>query len=280
MEPMSVLEPVLRAANAANPQKPGDYVQDDLLHCGSCRTPKQCRINLLGNERIVPCICQCAKEQAAAEEADRRRQEEADRIMRLRNSGIVSQAHRNAFFDKDDGKNPTPMRTLRRYAERWDAMRRENIGLLLYGGVGTGKSYGAACIANYLIERKTPVCMINLSSVLNSMGGYLSEDKNSFISDLMCYPLLILDDVGMERQTEYALEQVFNVIDARYRSGKPLIITTNLSLAELKDPSSRDYARIYDRILEMCQPLNFGSQGRRSDLAQDKMRRAAELLSD
>ena len=216
----------------------------------------------------------------AAEEADRRKQEEADRIMRLRNAGIVSQTHRNARFDADDGRNPAPMRTLRRYAERWDAVRSENIGLLLYGGVGTGKSYGAACIANYLIERKTPVCMVNLSSVLNSIGGYQSEEKNSFIADLMRYPLLILDDVGMERQTEYALEQVFNVIDARYRSGMPLIITTNLSLAELKDPKSRDHARIYDRILEMCQPVNFGNQGRRADLARDKMRRAAELLGD
>jgi DNA replication protein DnaC len=60
------------------------------------------------------------------------------------------------------------------------------------------------------------------------MGGFQSEEKNAYISDLMRYPLLILDDFGMERQTEYALEQIFNVIDARYRSGKPLIITTNL----------------------------------------------------
>lgn len=275
-----MLEPVIRAASAANPQKAGDYIQDDLLHCGICHTPKQCRINLMGKERVVSCMCRCAKNQAAEVDAERRRQEEADRIMRLRNSGIISQTHRNASFGADDGRNPTPMRTLRRYAERWDAVRSENIGLLLYGGVGTGKSYGAACIANYLIERKTPVCMVNLSSVLNSIGGYQSEDKNTFIADLMRYPLLILDDVGMERQTEYAMEQVFNVIDARYRSGMPLIITTNLSLAELKAPKSRDHARIYDRILEMCQPVNFGNQGRRADLARDKMRRAAVLLGD
>ena len=123
-------------------------------------------------------------------------------------------------------------------------MQRENIGLLLYGDVGTGKSYGAACIANRLIEQSIPACMINLSTVLNSMGGFQSEEKNAYISDLMRYPLLILDDFGMERQTEYALEQVFNVIDARYRSGKPLIITTNLSLTELNAPKSLDHTRI------------------------------------
>jgi len=198
--------------------------------------------------------------------------------MRLRSVGISSQTFRDASFAADDGKNPKPMDTLRRYVEKWEDMQRENIGLLLYGDVGTGKSYGAACIANRLIEQSIPACMINLSTVLNSMGGFQSEEKNTYISDLMRYPLLILDDFGMERQTEYALEQVFNVIDARYRSGKPLIITTNLSMAELNNPKSLEHKRIYDRIKEMCQPLNFGSNGRRSDRAQEKRRVAAELL--
>ena len=48
------------------------------------------------------------------------------------------------------------------------------------------------------------------------------------------YPLLILDDFGMERGTEYGLEQVYSVIDSRYQSGKPLIATTNLTLEELQ----------------------------------------------
>ena len=53
------------------------------------------------------------------------------------------------------------------------------------------------------------------------------------------YPLLILDDFGMERGTEYGLEQVFNVIDSRYRSGKPLIVTTNLTLDDLHNPEGQ-----------------------------------------
>ena len=198
--------------------------------------------------------------------------------MRLRCDGILSQIFQNASFAADDGKNPKPMDTLRRYVEKWEDMQRENIGLLLYGDVGTGKSYGAACIANRLIEQSIPACMINLSMVLNSLVGMHSEDKNEYVSDLMRYELLILDDFGMERQTEYALEQVFNVIDARYRSGKPLIITTNLSLTELNTPKSLAHKRIYDRIKEMCQPLNFGSNGRRTELAQEKMQMAAQLL--
>ena len=274
-----MLESVIQAANAAAALEPGDYEQDGLRYCGKCHTPKQTRQNLFGNEITVGCMCACAQQKYDQEEKARKKQEEADRIMRLRSVGISSQTFRDASFAADDGKNPKPMATLRRYVEKWEDMQRENIGLLLYGDVGTGKSYGAACIANSLIEQSIPACMINLSTVLNSMGGFQSEEKNTYISDLMRYPLLILDDFGMERQTEYALEQVFNVIDARYRSGKPLIITTNLSLAELSSPKSREHKRIYDRILEMCQPVNFGSIGRRSGRAREKMQMAAELLS-
>lgn len=272
-----MLEPIIQAANAAAALEPGDYKQDGLRYCGKCHTPKQTRKNLFGKEITVGCMCACAQQKYDQEEKARKKQEEADRIMRLRSVGISSQTFRDASFAADDGKNPKPMDTLRRYVEKWEDMQRENIGLLLYGDVGTGKSYGAACIANRLMEQSIPARMINLSTVLNSMGSFQGEEKNTYIADLMQYPLLILDDFGMERQTEYALEQVFNVIDARCRSGKPLIITTNLSLTELNNPKDLEHKRIYDRIKVLC-PVNFGCNGRRAEQAKEKRRMAAELL--
>ena len=62
------------------------------------------------------------------------------------------------------------------------------------------------------------------------------QGRNEYISRLCSFPLLIIDDFGMERGTEYGLEQVYNVIDSRYRSNKPLIVTTNLTLHELQHP--------------------------------------------
>lgn len=274
MQSVTMLEPIIAAAAVASPENPGDYVQDGLLYCGQCKTPKQSRQNIMGHMITVSCLCQCAVQRRDAEEAERRKEQEADRIMRLRSAGIASQAFRNVRFEQDDGKNAATA-TVRRYAEKWEEVSRKNIGLLLYGGVGTGKSFSAACLANYLIDRKVPVCMTNLSGILN---GIQWEDKNEFIDDLAKYPLLILDDFGMERQTEYALEQVFNVVDTRYRSGKPLVITTNLSLSEMKNPKSRDHARIYDRVLEMCAPVNFGNSGRRSAISVEKMQQAAQIL--
>ena len=177
--------------------------------------------------------------------------------------------YRKMTFAADDGLSPDLMKIARGYVENRAEMLRENIGLLLYGDVGTGKSYGAACIANRLIEQSIPACMINLSTVLNSMGGFQSEEKNTYISDLMRYPLLILDDFGMERQTEYALEQVFNVIDARYRSGLPFIITTNLDKDELTKTTEIGNIRIYDRVLEKCHPVKATGESRRRQKLKD-----------
>lgn len=104
-----MLSPVMEAAERANPAKPGDYEKDGLLHCGACHTPKQSRLNFLGREVVVSCMCACESERYAQDQAQRRQQEEADRIMRLRSSGIKSQEYRNARFELDDGKNPKPM---------------------------------------------------------------------------------------------------------------------------------------------------------------------------
>lgn len=278
MEPINFLQPIISAANTANAEAPGDYIQDGLLYCGKCSTPKQSRQCFMGHEIVVGCLCKCAKEAYDQEAATRQKQEEADKIMRLRSSGISSQEFRNARFSADDGQSPGPMGVLQRYVDGWERAYKENIGLLLWGGVGTGKSFGAACIANALIEQSIPACMVNLSSVLNSLTNFQGVDRNQFIGDLMKYPLLILDDFGMERRTEFANEQIFNVVDERYRSGKPLIVTTNIPLASLKAPDSLEMSRICDRLLEMCTPVGFGDKGRRQAKAAAKMQRAAEFL--
>ena len=77
--------------------------------------------------------------------------------------------------------------------------------------------------------------MTNFALILNDLAASF-ENRNEYISRLCRYPLLIIDDFGMERGTEYGLEQVFNVIDSRYRSGKPLIVTTNLTLDDPAEP--------------------------------------------
>jgi DNA replication protein DnaC len=185
-------------------------------------------------------------------------------------------AMRNWTFEHDNGRNPQT-ETARFYVDSWETMQAENIGYLFWGGVGTGKSYLAACIANALMEKEVAVCMTNFATILNDLAASF-EGRNEYISRLCSYPLLILDDFGMERGTEYGLEQVYSVIDSRYRSGKPLIATTNLTLEELQHPQDTPHARIYDRLTSMCAPVRFTGSNFRKETAQEKLERLKQLM--
>ena len=100
-------------------------------------------------------------------------------------------------------------------------IKKQNTGLLLFGDVGTGKSFFAGCIANALLDRDVPVLMTNFPSILNRLTGVFAEDRAAFIASLDDYSLFVIDDLGVERNTEYAMGQMFIVIDSRYRSKKP-----------------------------------------------------------
>jgi DNA replication protein DnaC len=73
------------------------------------------------------------------------------------------------------------------------------------------------------------------------------------------YALLIIDDLGAEQDSEFALQNIGNVINRRWTSGKPLIVTTNLDLASIKNVNEQElmFARISDRILDMCRPIHM-----------------------
>ena len=258
--------------------EPGDYTgEDGLLYCGKCHTPKQFRMEAPPMEgRLLPHPCRCEQErldrEAAEQEARRHHQAVAD----LKRRGFTDPAMRGWTFANDNGKCPQ-MKHAHFYVENWPTIRAENIGYLLWGGVGTGKSYFAGCIANALMEQEVAVRMTNFALILNDLIASF-EVRNEYISRLCRAPLLILDDFGMERGTEYGLEQVYNVIDSRYRSRRPLIVTTNLSLQDLQHPQDTAHARIYDRLLEMCAPIRFSGENFRKATAQDKLARLKNLM--
>jgi DNA replication protein DnaC len=105
-----------------------------------------------------------------------------------------------------------------------------------------------------------------------------SGDRNAYIDSFKKYPLMIVDDLGMERNSEFAREQIFSVIDSRYRSQLPMIVTTNLSLDELKDTTDLSKARIYDRVLERCLPIRVNEQNIRELNQAAVLARAKQLL--
>ncbi len=270
--------------------EPEDYMGDDgLLYCGKCHTPKEAYFaagkNFLGRDRH-PAECDCRRAERERREKEETEKKHNDEVERLKRNGFTDTAMREWTFGNDNGNCPQ-IEKAHFYVEHWETMKSENIGYLLWGNVGTGKSYFAGCIANALMEQEIPVRMTNFAAILNDLqrSPYMpffagTEGRNDYISKLCAYPLLILDDFGMERGTEYGLEQVYNVVDSRYRSRKPLIVTTNLTLEHLQNPEDTAHARIYDRLIEMCVPVRFTGGNFRKITAQEKMERIKKLMEE
>ena len=257
-----------------------DYVAEDgLLYCGSCNTPKEAFFpngrKLFGRDRH-PVECQCRQEAREKQEEEERARLHHENVRRLKLQGFTDWAMQHWTFENDNGRSPQ-MCHAHRYVEQWQTMRSENLGLLLWGGVGTGKTFLAGCIANALMEQEVPVRMTNFARILNELNSSFSG-RNDVVDRLCRYPLLIIDDFGMERGTEYALEQIYSIVDSRYRSQKPLIVTTNLTLGEIRYPQDTAHARIYDRLLEMCVPISCIGVSLRKENAQEKLERLKLLI--
>ena len=278
MDLRKFIDGVERKAAQSIKAEHGDYIGvDGLLYCGKCHTRKQTRVSILGIEKTPYCLCKCEVEKRERDEAETRRKELARKVSEYRRMGFPESMMQEWTFDNSDGTNDKIMEAARRYALNFDEFRKQGKGLLLFGTVGTGKTYAAACIANALIDRGIPVLMTNFARIANTVGG-MWEGKQEYYDFLNKFPLLILDDLAAERKTEYMSEIVFNVIDARYRAGLPLIITTNLTSEELKHPSDISYQRTFSRLLEMCLPVEVKGKDKRLERLKADIQPMKDLL--
>lgn len=258
--------------------EPDDYIgEDGLLYCGKCHTKKQTRIFLLGEERTPPCLCKCRQEQREREEAEHKRILFEDKVKRLRQMGFPEREMQEWTFANADGSNEKLISAAQRYVDNFKEFRKNGKGLLLFGTVGTGKTFISACIANALIDRGYPVLMTNFARIANTVSG-MWEGKQEYYDSLNDYQLLVLDDLAAERKTEYMSEIVFNVIDARYRAGLPLIVTTNLTSEELKHPADISYQRTFSRLLEMCIPMEVEGKDKRLEKLKSDIKPMKDLL--
>lgn len=267
-------------------KEPSDYYDDEgFLCCGKCHTRKQTEVTIpaFGDhpERKarfgVP--CQCEEAEIEKRERERERKDFEQRMEALRRDGITDPAYLRYTFAQDDRRNPDVTDVCLRYVQNWKEMKAENIGILFYGDVGTGKSFLACAIANALLGRLVSVSVTNFPRLLNAIQGTFDEERQRRIDSLQRYSLLVIDDLGVERDTAFSVEQVYNVIDTRARSGKPVIITTNLSMKDLQNPPSLAYKRIYDRVLEMCPiRLKMVGESRRAGNANERRDLARRLL--
>ena len=287
--PYAIMKTV--AANGLRNQtrNDGDYEDESgILICGKCGEPRQ-RFMLFDDptdddpehksELKVVTMCRCEREE---EEREKRKEEAAkdmEKIQRLRNASLLDEKLRGATFGafKVTKYNERNLKLCRRYAMKFDQMVEKDQGLIFWGSVGTGKSFAAACIANYLLDRKVPVVMTSFVKLLEVFQSGRDEET-SILNRLGYAKLVIFDDLGAERGTDFALEKVYNIVDSRYRKNLPMILTTNLTIEEMKSEVDMRYRRIYDRVFETCYPMQFTGPSWRMKEASRRYKDMEELL--
>ena len=138
-------------------------------------------------------------------------------------------------------------------------------GFFLWGAPGTGKSYFSYIALNYLIFRTLRAGrFISISSqFFQRIRDTFNEESvrhgqaSTMVEALSNVPYLVLDDIGVQRNTDWELEMLYNLIDARYANRRLTIITSNESVHDLKDLAS---GRLYSRFVEMCHLVHLNAE--------------------
>ena len=255
-----------------------EYMKDGHTYCKTCHERKDGEVkNLMDMKFIFKNNCKCDRERL---EKQKQREKEQE-IERLKRSCFISMSQWAYTFDNYKGEKDKSYIIAKNYVKEYEQMKKENIGLLFCGTVGSGKTYLACCIANALIEEyMIRVKIRNFAQIINDLqkSGF-DLDKNEYIESLTNVSVLILDDLGIERDTSYAKEQVYNIVNSRYLKQKPTIFTTNLPYEKIQNSDDGvEYERIYSRIIEMCIPVKVMGEDFRKRLQKEKLKQNKERL--
>ena len=239
-----------------------------LFVCPVCGKRKQTRVR----GRIIPCQCGC---DIAAEKEARQKRALEERISRNIEKGVTDRRYLSQTFEVDRNFNPEISNRCRKYVENWQAVKERNIGLLLYGNTGTGKTFFSCCIGNALLQTGVRVLITSLPRLVQDRIESVKIGKSPV--NLKAFELLILDDFGCGNINQ----TIYQIIDDIYVSQIPLIVTTNLSPKQLTEPNTMEEKRIFDRVLEMCAAriLVNGTPLRR-EIARQKAEFVEQLFKD
>lgn len=260
-----------------------------IKYCEFCGTElEQVRFELNGVLRYVPayktCECEQAKvvkekenelkrQQIAEEEQCKREERKKEKIKNLFGNSGMSQRALNCSFDnyQPSFQNAEALKVCNEYIKDFDLITRsERNGLFICGECGVGKSHIAFATANELIKKGNSVIamtMIDLLLKIKSSYGY-GVDNGSEERILKVYEdcsLLIIDDLGKEKPTDWVLQMIYSIVDRRYNALKPIIVTTNFTASELikRFGDSSIGNAIVDRLFETCQYVPIGGESYR-----------------
>ena len=264
------------------------YEVDGIKYCSKCNMPRNTRLRFLDREYIMPVMCICEAKAYDAEGERMENMEKQFRLNKLRQFSMMDRKFGQCTFDNWHHESGTEnlYKLGVNYVKNWPDMKRKNIGFMFWGKPGTGKSYLSFCIANALLDQYVPVIAISTIGLLNRIkqtySNYGKEGEAEIINSLQNASLLVLDDLGAENSSSWAKEKLYEIIDSRYRTGKPMITTTNLTPEQLKIKLQGDDGvdRTYDRLIEMCIPVEVQGMSKRREAAAWKQNIIEQLIAE
>lgn len=157
--------------------------------------------------------------------------------------------------DASDKKRMQKLAQIKEYSDNFERYLKDGIGLLLKGGVGTGKTTIALAVLRDYIDKGGRGYFISAVTLMDEIFNIADfADRARFENKLKTVPVLIIDDLGAEGSGDMVSRKIEAIISSRYNNDLVNIITTNLGVEDLK----RVYdARIYDRIKETCKVFNI-----------------------
>jgi DNA replication protein DnaC len=173
--------------------------------------------------------------------------------------GRIPRRYRGVSFDRPPVTDiartaPSQIQSVRRYAQRIGSNLDAGRGLWLQGDVGTGKTTLAMLVSKAALDAGRSVAIYSLPRLLNLLREAIDspEGKLDLLDRLTAVDLLHLDDLGAEARTDWVLEQLYSIVNARYEAKRAIVATTNLMPDEL---SERLGARTVSRLVEVCGDL-------------------------
>lgn len=197
-----------------------------------------------------------------------RKQAELSKIQKVfKNSNMTKRGIKRTFENFEINKtNRRAFEIAKKYADNWEKFKAEGTGLIFIGKYGTGKTHLAFSIANQLLNKGIPVVFETLINLMEKLKlGYEKDAEMGYYEIIKLYcecDLLIIDDLGKEKLSEWVLEKLFQIVNTRYENMLPIIITTNYSENEIIKRLSFNNDGIaaeslVSRLNEVCLEVNM-----------------------